>query len=212
MPQNIPSKAKPLGSPRCWGPACPISHSPLVFLALQEPAEKISAFLGAQLPALPAGSWSLGLSFPLVLLDGVAGKTEGDGTSPRYHERVPKGRCSPRRSCRPLHPRQPEKRRSRAGRGIAVPCADRPETLLALRKIRGEKKKKENQLPGEPLLRSKKNILSPVFFCSHQRADDSSRFGSEERSSVCTYSLFFSRLVSSHSTKFFFSMLSTVRL
>lgn len=101
------------------------------------------------------------------------------------------------------------RRRSWTGRGIVVLCADRPETFLGLRKIK--EKKKTNSLENR-CCRPRK--ITSALHSSVAISWLTTAVSLDRRSieSLHTYSLFFSRLASNHSTKFFFSMLSIVRL
>lgn len=102
------------------------------------------------------------------------------------------------------------RRRSWTGRGMVALCADRPETFLGLRKIK-EKKKKTNSLENHCCSPRK---ISSALHSSVAIIWLTTAVSLDCRSieSLRTYSLFFSRLASNHSTKFFFSMLSIVRL
>lgn len=93
-------------------------------------------------------------------------------------------------------------------RRIVVLCADRQETLQGVKKKRKKKRKSPENHCCSPRKISSALRYSVAISCLTTAA--SSNHGSVE--SLCTYSLFFSRLASNHSTKFFFSMLSIVRL
>lgn len=106
-------------------------------------------------------------------------------------------------------PSRRRRRRSWKGTGRVAPCADRPETFLALRKIK--EKKKTDSLENHCCSPRK---ISSALHSSVAISWLMTALGLDRRSieSLRTYSLFFSRLASNHSTKFFFSMLSIVRL